>query len=88
MLSVDQTEVPLPRSEHHGNNVKGHLVHQTKVEGLTADVARRNGDRAFSGELTCLRDRLSHVVDEVVGGLRMPAVWFRPMGHDNHMVVR
>jgi Fe-S-cluster-containing hydrogenase component 2 len=56
MLGVDRTEVALPRSEHHGNNVKRHLVHQTKLEGLTADVACRHCDGAFPGELGCACD--------------------------------
>ena len=66
MLGVDRTEVPLPRSEHDGNNVHRHLVHQTKGESLTPDVTGRHCDGAPPGELARPRDCFSHVVDELV----------------------
>src|SRR5207245_374197 len=50
---------------------------------LPADIAGCDGNVAVAGEFLRDHDRAAHVVDELAGRLGMPALWRRPVRHND-----
>ena len=86
MLRAERPEVALAGPEHHGYDVHAHLVDQARGEHLATDVASGDLDDAVTRKLLRLGHGCLDAVDEVERRLGVPALGFRPVRHDDHVV--